>query len=129
MELSNRENWRSVNLYLNYEVSSVGRVKNVNTGKMLKPYLGSNGYYIISLCSNGNVKKPKIHRLVAQAFITNLECKLLVDHCDGDKTNNCVSNLRWATKSENNMNHKPQQTTKHSKFKGVSFHKQATQAS
>ena len=74
---------------------------------------------------DGKVKQHYIHRLVAQAFITNLEGKLLVDHCDGDKTNNCVSNLRWATKSENNMNQQPQRKMKHSKFKGVSFHKQS----
>ncbi len=121
MELTNRENWRSVNLYLNYEVSSVGRVRNVNTGRILRPSLDG-GYYKVYLYIDGKGKKHLLHRIVACEFIENLENKPCVDHCDGDKTNNCVSNLRWATKSENGMNQKPQRHTS-SKFKGVIFDK------
>ena len=125
MELSNRENWRSIDGYLNYEVSDVGRIRNVNTGKILKQSINSNGYYLVSLCNNGKVKKHKTHRIVAHEFIENLCDKPIADHIDGNKTNNCASNLRWATKSENNMNQKPQQKAKHSRYKGVSFHKLA----
>ncbi len=53
MELSNRENWRSVNLNLNYEVSSIGRVRNVDTGRILKPVLIKGGYYQVSLYNGG----------------------------------------------------------------------------
>ena len=123
MELTNRENWRSVNLYLNYEVSSVGRVRNVNTGRILKPSLDG-GYYKVYLYIDGKGKKHLLHRIVACEFIENLENKPCVDHCDGNKTNNCVSNLRWATNSENAMNQKPQ-LNKSSKYKGVSFNKPA----
>ena len=125
MELTNRENWRSINLYLNYEVSSIGRVRNVDTGLILKPYLAIVGYYVVNLCSHNKAKQHKIHRLVAEAFITNLDDKPIVDHVDGVKTNNVVSNLRWATYSENGMNQKAQQTAKSSKYKGVSFVKQS----
>ncbi len=117
MELTNRENWRSINLYSNYEVSSVGRVWNVNTGRILKPSINTGGYYYVNLCNGGKVKH-KVHRLVAEAFITNFEDKPVVDHRDGNKTNNCVSNLRWATNSENAMNRKPHRNTS-SKHKGV----------
>ncbi len=120
--MTNRENWRSINLYLNYEVSSVGRVRNVDTGLILKPSLAIVGYYVVNLCSSKKAKKHYIHRLVAEAFITNLDDKPIVDHRDGDKANNCVSNLRWATKSENAMNQKPQLNVS-SKYKGVSFDK------
>ena len=125
MELSNRENWRSIDGYLNYEVSDVGRIRNVNTGKILKQYFASSGYYKVSLCGKGKVKQCFVHKLVAREFIENLSNKPIADHIDGHKTNNCVSNLRWATKSENNMNQKPQQKAKYSRYKGVSFHKLA----
>ena len=120
--MTNRENWRSINLYLNYEVSSIGRVRNVDTGLILKPYLAIVGYYVVNLCNSKKAKQHKIHRLVAEAFITNLDDKPIVDHRDGDKANNCVSNLRWSTKSENAMNQKPQLNVS-SKYKGVSFDK------
>ena len=110
MELSNRENWRSIALYLNYEFSSVGRDMNVNAGKILKPSLDG-GCYKVDLYIDGKGKKHLVHRIVACEFIENLEDKPVVDHCDGNKTNNCVSNLRWATKSENGMNRKPQRNT------------------
>ena len=102
MELTNRENWRSINLYLNYEISDIGRVKNVKTGRILKPSINTGGYYYVNLCNGGKVKH-KIHRLVAEAFITNFEDKPVVDHHDGNKTNNHISNLGWATIKENTL--------------------------
>ena len=55
------------------------------------------GYELVSI----NQKKYKVHRLVAQAFLPNPENKPSVNHKDGDKQNNCVSNLEWTTHSEN----------------------------
>ena len=122
MELSNRENWRSINGYLNYEVSDVGRIRNVNTGKILKATINTRGYFYISLCDNGKIKKHQVHRIVAQEFFETSDNKTIVDHIDGNKLNNCVSNLRWASNSENGMNRKPQRN-KFSKYKGVYFNK------
>ena len=56
------------------------------------------------LCKNGKIKYYHIHRLVAEAFIPNLENKPTVDHIDRNKLNNVVSNLRWATYKEQNTN-------------------------
>ena len=98
------ENWRSIDEYENYEISDHGNVKNIKTNKMLKPRVNSNGYYIINLSKDGIISTLKIHRLVAQAFLTNHDDKLCVDHIDRDKLNNHKSNLRYATNSENNMN-------------------------
>ena len=121
MELSNRENWRSVKLNLNYEVSDIGRVKNVKTGRILKPSVLNSGYYYVNLSMKSKVNKHLVHRLVAGEFIENLNDRANVDHVDGVKTNNVVSNLWWATTSENAMNQKPH-LNQTSKYKGVHFY-------
>lgn len=68
----------------------------------LKPILASNGYFTVGLRKNKTVATTCIHRLVAEAFIPNPENKPCVNHIDGNKHNNHVSNLEWNTYSENN---------------------------
>ena len=60
------------------------------------------GYLQVFL--SGSRKTAYVHRLVARAFIPNPENKPTVDHIDGDRTNNNLTNLRWATQKENNNN-------------------------
>lgn len=84
-----------------YQVSEDGRVYSVRRGKCLSPCLDSYGYPMVVLCSNRVRKTTRIHRLVAQAFIPNPYDKPQVNHIDGDKTNNLVSNLEWVTSDEN----------------------------
>jgi hypothetical protein len=97
-----------------YEVSNLGRIKNVERQcktknnsirtireRILKSYIHKNGYSYTRLSKNGKVKGFRTHRLVAQAFIPNPEEKFGTNHKDGDKTNNEVINLEWATNSEN----------------------------
>ena len=57
----------------------------------------------MALCKNGCSRYWLTHRLVAIAFIENDEplYKTMVDHIDGDKSNNCANNLRWLSKSDN----------------------------
>jgi hypothetical protein len=71
--------------------------------RKLKSGLDANGYPIVNLCINGKAHTKKIHRLVAQAFIPNLENKATVNHINGIKTDNRVENLEWATRSENSQ--------------------------
>ena len=87
----------------NYLVSSEGEVKNRMTGKILKPYLNSNGYCQVGIYINGKFKNSLLHRLVASAFIPNIENKLEVNHIDGNKLNNRVENLEWCNRSENQL--------------------------
>ena len=98
------ENWKSIDEYENYEISDHGNVKNITTNKILKPSIDSNGYYKLSLYKNKIKTTSKIHRLVAHAFLDNHDDKLCVDHIDRDKLNNHISNLRYATNSENSSN-------------------------
>ena len=120
----NVEVFRSVENYDNYAVSSFGRVKNTKTGRILK---GRNvcGYLQVVLCEDGLAKKSYlVHRLVACAFIDNPDDKLCVDHKNNDKTNNHLSNLRFATTKENSQNSSIRLDNT-SKVKGVNFDKKA----
>ncbi len=117
------EEWRSISEYGNYQVSNIGRVKNVETHRILKPSIIKNGYCQIGLYKEKTKSVLYVHRLVAQEFIENPDDKHCVDHINHDKTNNTILNLRWASKSENAMNMVKSHNTS-SKYKGVWFHKQ-----
>ena len=118
------EEWRSISEFANYQVSNIGRVRNVKTESCLKPNLLACGYYVITLCKNGITSSHRINRLVAQEFIHNPESKPNVDHIDHNTKNNCINNLRWVSQSQNCMNRVKQSNTS-SAFKGVSFNKRA----
>lgn len=101
------EIWKDIEGYEGlYQVSNLGRVKRVKTGRILKGCKDryGYGYLLVSLYKNGSQSTKRIHRLVAQAFIPNPENKPEVNHIDENKTNNMISNLEWSTSKEN-INH------------------------
>lgn len=85
-----------------YEVSNLGRVRNKKTGRILKPFKNTNGYFRLDLCKNGIRRAAKVHRLVAEAFIPNPQNLPCVNHKDENKINNCLDNLEWCTYEYNN---------------------------
>jgi len=85
-----------------YEASSIGNIKSIRSGKILKPYADKKGYLTISLCLNGFQKNVLIHRIVADLFCEKSKDRVCVNHKDGDKSNNHFSNLEWVTYLENN---------------------------
>jgi|GEM_PF-682559 len=95
--------------YPNYVVSKNGDIvilpykdKNKHNRKIRVKKTGSDldGYEIVPLVNEKGTKTFSVHRLVAQAFLPNPENKETVNHIDGDKTNNSVTNLEWATRGE-----------------------------
>lgn len=95
------DKWLPISKFPNYVISDDGRVKNMVTGRELKPIQESTGYSHVTLCNDGKHHQTSIHRLVAQTFIPNPNNKPMVNHIDGDKANNRVDNLEWCTQSEN----------------------------
>ena len=79
------------------------RCKKVNEYYKLSGSVHANGYRYFTLMKLGKSVKVPAHRLVAQGFIGNPLSKKCVNHRDGDKLNNTVENLEWATHSENSL--------------------------
>lgn len=114
MENLENEIWKDVVGYENtYMVSNFGNIMSKNyacgfKAKKMKQYVCKTGYYRVGLaCKNSIHNKPRgyfVHRLIAIAFIPNPENKCDVNHIDGNKLNNHVSNLEWNTRREN-INH------------------------
>jgi hypothetical protein len=99
--------WRDVPGYEGYYcVSIFGEIANLRTGRILKATPTTWGYMGVTLTKNGEARKSTIHKIVALAFIgerpTEKNGQLYdINHIDGDKTNNALSNLEYVTKSEN----------------------------
>ena len=83
----------------NYFVSNLGRFKNYK-GIIMENYKPHHSGYIYLRV---NKDKYALHRLVASTFIENPKNKSMVNHIDGCKTNNAVTNLEWCTVQENNQ--------------------------
>ena len=94
------EKWVKIKDF-NYEISTIGRVRNIKTNRVLKCYDKPNEYKRVTLTINGIGKTFCVHRLVAEIFIPNPLQKTTVNHKDGNKQNANVSNLEWCTLSEN----------------------------
>lgn len=97
------EIWKDIKDYEGlYQVSNNGRIKSLNyrrTGKekILSPKTNPSGYLYINLCKNGITKSYRVHRLVAETYISNPENLPEVNHKDEVKSNNTVKNLEWCT--------------------------------
>ena len=103
------EIWKDVVGYEGlYQVSNLGRVKSLRIKRhkdgVMTTKTRKNGYVFIFLRVNNKRIWKSVHRLVAIAFIPNPENKPEIDHIDGNRSNNVVTNLRWATPKENSNN-------------------------
>ena len=109
------EIWLNIKCFPDYQVSSEGRVRSKDRtviggrwkckrklkGVILKEALTVNGYAFVTLRKRNRAYTKKVHHLVAESFLGDRITGLVVHHIDGEKLNNCVSNLTYITQSEN----------------------------
>lgn len=91
--------WKVIESHPNYEVSTMGQVRNLKTGKLLTPYDDGSGYLRVKL----DGKNCRLHILVAVTHVSNLDpnIKKVVNHKKGKKHDCRASQLEWVTQSEN----------------------------
>lgn len=93
-----KEIWAKVKEDPRYEVSNLGRVRNSETGRVLKQMLNQeHGYLRVNICGGHRY----VHRLVADAFYDGEHKNMDVNHIDGNKANNALSNLEYCTRKDN----------------------------
>ena len=104
------EIWKNITRYPEYQVSNLGNIRSkdsvdvknrVRKGVILKPQQDKFGYIRYRISVKNTKYTIRCHRIVAEEFIENPQNKEQVNHKDGDKTNNNVTNLEWVTPSEN----------------------------
>lgn len=89
-----------------YEVSDSGFVRNKITNHIICFDINTAGYYRVTLYRKGHTPPHQrflLHRLVAMTFIENPNNLPEVNHIDGDKSNNSVSNLEWISRKDNEL--------------------------
>lgn len=97
------EIWKTIEGFEDYMVSNLGNIKSYrgrSNGLIMKPNK-SGEYLSVVLCSNDGQKKISVHRLVAMAFIPNLQNMPFINHKNGKPSDNRVDNLEWCTPSQN----------------------------
>jgi hypothetical protein len=95
------EEWRTISVRPNYEVSNLGRIRNRQTLQVLRFSKLPKGYSLVSLRGEGRSKSFKVARLVATAFHANPEKLPQVNHINGIKDDDRAENLAWVSPSDN----------------------------
>ena len=95
------ERWVVVADFPAYAVSTLGRVRRRITGVVLRPSPKPSGYVMVNLYRDKKSHTKTVHRLVAQAFLRPVPGSEIVNHINGVKFDNRLSNLEWATYSHN----------------------------
>ena len=105
-----QEQWKPIQEFNGeYEVSNLGRVRSMKryygmVGHIMPQTIQRKGYYAVTFWKNNKAYCRKVHRLVIEAFTPNHDNLPCINHIDGNKLNNHVSNLEWCT-YQANMQH------------------------
>lgn len=89
------------NKQTHYDVDVDGNIKNLKTNKLLTPEITHKGYLRVQIFHKGKKYRKLVHRLVMETFYPDADFSLQVNHKDGNKRNNKLSNLEWCTQKEN----------------------------
>jgi hypothetical protein len=113
-EFDMKEIWKDIKGFEKlYQISNIGNVKRlprkstnrhgdyILSERFLSLHVIPNGYKVVVITYNNKQYTKYIHRLIAESFIDNYENKKCVNHKDGNKLNNNISNLEWCTFQEN----------------------------
>lgn len=100
-----QEIWKPVLGFIGYEISNLGRIRSLPRKFQPKSYIlkcnkTPKGYISVALSGGNKETRKLVHRLVLSSF-TGDNKTLQVNHIDGNKTNNILSNLEWVTQSQN----------------------------
>jgi uncharacterized protein YerC len=96
------ETWKPVPGYPKYQVSDLGRIQNLESGRFLNPAPTALGYVMVDLGNHEGRKRLSLHRIVADVFCPGrTAAKHIVHHIDNDGTNNAATNLEWVTQRHN----------------------------
>ena len=99
--MQEQEIWKESSEYRNYEVSNFGNIRHKGSRKNRKLQKTYRGYLCVLINHNGKNKNILVHRVVAKEFVDNPYNYTIVNHKDGNKSNNHADNLEWVTQSEN----------------------------
>lgn len=101
MKEENKIIWKVCPIAEFFEVSTIGNVRLTNRERFIKPCNNGNGYMYVTKVLGSKKKHYYVHRLVAATFLENPNNLLEVNHKDGNKENNAVSNLEWCSRRDN----------------------------
>ena len=116
-----QEEWASLCVAPKYQVSTLGRVRHIRTGRILKPYKTLAGYLNVTLQAAGGQVSKSVHRLIAETFLPVRDVRMsTVNHKDLVRDHNTVDNLEWMTPAAQNHHKLQQRSTATDRFQNKS---------
>lgn len=95
------KNMKKIKGFEDYSIDVLGNIYSSKGNIFLKKHKDAHGYIVVGFNKNLKTYHFKVHRLIAENFLSNPKGLPIINHKDGDKSNNNISNLEWSTHSRN----------------------------